>query len=292
MFAPHTFAQKPSVETISRLYTASLHTFSILRSGIRIDDPVTGIHHAASHTHDAVLAGTDVHRDLTGGWYNAGDYGKWTMMTAITVSYMMDLYKEQEGAAQSSEHLHPRPDPELIRESKWGLSWMLKMQDPDGGVRQKVDGATQASLAAAWGKPPELDPNLRIAAPASTGSTADFAAVMYQAARFFKTRNLEESRRFHAAADRAWTWVRRHPNVAGNDIFYGNHNPAGELLWANLERAFAYAQESPELVHRLTSRPVRAVSWANPSLLGVYDVASSHDSPPHLREAARNAILK
>ena len=80
---------------------------------------------------------------------------------------------------------------------------MLKMQDPDGGVRQKVDGATQASLSAAWGKPPELDPNLRIAAPASTGSTADFTAVMYPAARFFESEDRDQSRRFRTAADRA-----------------------------------------------------------------------------------------
>jgi endoglucanase len=263
-----------------------------LRSGVRIDDPVTGIHHAASHTHDAVLAGTTVHRDLTGGWYNAGDYGKWTMMSAIAVSYMLDLYEQQERVAQSPEHPNHLPDPVLLDDAQWGLSWMLKMQDPDGGVRQKVDGATQASLGAAWGRPPELDPNQRIAAPASTGSTADFAAVMYQAARFFQSRDRERASRFHAAADRAWSWVTKHPNVYAHDIFYHDHDPTGEILWARLEHALAYDQDSSELVQRLTAHRVRAVSWPDPSLFGLYDVACSPNSPPQLREAARTVILR
>lgn len=288
-FVSRVIPQTSAVEPTSSLYAASLHTFSLLRSGVRIDDSVTGIHHAASHTRDAVLAGTAVHRDLTGGWYNAGDYGKWPMMTAIAVSYMLDLYEQQERVAQSLGHPDHLPDPVLLGEAQWGLSWMLKMQDPDGGVRQKVDGATQASLGAAWGKPPELDPNPRIAAPVSTGSTADFAAVMYQAARFFKASDWEKARRFQAAADRAWSWVTTHPNVDAHDIFYGDHDPTGELLWARLERSLTYDKDSPELAHRLTAR---AVSWVDPSLLGLYDVASSLNSPPHLREAADAAILQ
>ena len=99
--APWVPAQTPAVEAASDLYTASLHTFGVLRSGIAIEDPVTGVHHASSHTQDAVLAGTSDHRDLTGGWYNAGDYGKWPNMTAIAVSYMLHLYELQEHAARS-----------------------------------------------------------------------------------------------------------------------------------------------------------------------------------------------
>lgn len=294
-FVSRVIPQTPPVEPVeptSSLYAASLHTFCLLRSGVGIDDSVTGIHHAASHTRDAMLAGTNVHRDLTGGWYNAGDYGKWSMMAAISVSYMLDLYGQQERAVQSPEHPDYQPDPVLLGEAQWGLSWMLKMQDSDGGVRQKVDGATQASLAAAWGKPPEFDPNLRIAAPASTGSTADVAAVLYQASRFFKSRDSKQSRQLRSAADRAWNWVTKHPNVAAHDIFYGDHDSTGEILWAALEHALTYDQDSPELAHRITAHPARAVSWVDPSLLGLYDVASSLKSPPHLREAARTAILK
>lgn len=101
-----------------------------------------------------MLAGIFDHRDLTGDWYNAGDYGKWPNTTAIVVSYMLHLYGLKETAARSGRSA-PAPNPELLAQAQWGLSWMLKMQDSNGGVRHKVDGATQASLLAAWGKSPE-----------------------------------------------------------------------------------------------------------------------------------------
>ncbi len=201
------WAQAPVAEPPANLYRAALHTFSVARSGVAVDDPTTGVHHPASHMQDAVLAGTTEHRDLTGGWYNAGDYGKWPMMAAISVSYMLDLYGLQARAASVSGRQNQQPDPALLEEARWGLSWMLRMQDADGGVRQKVDGVTVASLSAAWGKSPELDPNLRVAAPASTGSTADFAAAMYQASAFYAANDPDEARRFRAAADRAWAWL-------------------------------------------------------------------------------------
>ncbi len=284
-------AQRPAADPVSDLYTASLHTFSVLRSGITINDPVTGVRHAASHTQDATLAGTSGHRDLTGGWYNAGDYGKWSNTTAIAVSYMLHLYEVQERAAGSDRSSH-HPDPELLEQARWGLAWMLKMQNVDGGVLHKVDGATQASLSAAWGKPPELDPNLRIAAAASTGSTADFTAVMYQAAQFFASRNRNQSRHFRAAADRAWEWLTKHPNVPANDLFYINHIFDGELLWARSEHALAYRQDSPEITQEIATRSEPEVSWLDPSLLGFYSLASSPISPPHLRTAAHTVIVQ
>ena len=165
------------------------------------------------------------------------------------------------------------------------------MQDVDGGVRQKVDGATQASLSAAWGKPPELDPNLRIAAAASTGSTADFTAVMYQAAQFFASRDRNQSRRLRAAADRGWDWITKHGNVPANDLFYVNHDVTGELLWARSEHAHAYRQDPPDLVQEIAARAEPEVSWLDPSLLGLYSLASSPMSPPHLRLVARTVIV-
>lgn len=282
---PQTLAPEPP----SGLYPAALHTFSLLRSGVAIYDAATGVHHTASHTQDAFLAGTGEHRDLSGGWYNAADYGKWTMMTAITVSYMLDLYQLQQRA---SLHNGDKPDPQLLDEAQWGLAWMLKMQDADGGVRHKIDGATQASLSSSWGKPPELDPNVRIAAPAATGSTADFAAVMYQAGQFLKNTDPAQSRRFRAVADHAWDWLGKHPDVRAHDPFYADHDPDGELLWARSEHAIAYGLESSEIAREMDARVEPEVSANDPSLLGLYDLASARRSPLHLRKIAQMVILR
>ncbi len=241
---------------------------------------------------DALLAGTDQHRDLTGGWYNAADYGKWTMMTAITVSYMLDLYDSQERASGTGSRKDQPADPKLLDDARWGLAWMLKMQDPDGGVRHKVDGATQASLAAAWGKPPQDDPNVRIAAPAATGSTADFAAVMYQAAQFFASSNSAEALRFRRAADRAWLWIGKHPKVPAHDPFYADHDLGGDWLWAKSEHALTYDLDSSELAKEIESRTQPEVSSDDPSLLGIYQLASSQKCASRLRKVARTSILQ
>lgn len=284
-------AQDPAEQASCSLYRASLHTFSVLRSGTAINDPATGIHHAASHTQRTALAGSSQYRDLTGGWYNAGDYGRWSSTTAIAASYMLHLYGSQERAARSAYSTHP-PDPELLGEARWGLTWMLKMQDPNGGVRHKVDGATQASLSAAWGKPPELDPNVQTAAGASTGSTADFAGVMYQAARFYAFKNRNQSRRFRVAADRAWGWLAKHPDTPANDPFYINHDSSGEILWARSEHALVHRRDVEDLTREIAARPEPEVSWLDPSLLGIYSLATSPTSPPHLRTAAHRVIMR
>ncbi len=278
------------------LYGAALHTLHLVRSGVAVDDAATGVHHPASHTHDALLAETGGTRDLTGGWYNAGDYGKWTAMAALTVSYLLDLYALQERAART----HPPSagvagiagDPALLDQARWGLSWMLKMQDADGGVRNKVDGATQASLVAAWGKAPELDPNQRIAAPAATGSTADFVGVMYQAARFFDGRDHAAALRYRNAADAAWRWLQTHPAVPAHDPFYRDHDAAGELLWASAEHSLRSGKDTPALVAAIRHRTQREVSWLDPSLLGIYQLAYTQGAPRLLREAAREAVLQ
>lgn len=124
-----------------RLYRDAARAFSLIRSGVAINDPVTGLSHPASHTMDAALRdkpGTS--RDMTGGWYNAGDFGKWVHMAAISTSYMMWLH-ELNGAVIDGVRLGI-PDsavsvPDVLTEARWGLSWMLKMQNADGVTASK-----------------------------------------------------------------------------------------------------------------------------------------------------------
>ena len=264
------------------LYSAALHTFTLVRSGIAVDDPVTGIHHPASHLSDATPANSQGRRELTGGWYNAGDFGKWTMITAISVSYMLHLYTLQQR--------HGQPDPNLLAQADWGLTWLLKMQDADGGVRHKVDSGTYAALGAAWGHSPDDDPTPRFATAASTLDTADFAAVLYQASRTFAPMDAAKAARFRKAADAAFAWLPSHPNVPAADPFYADDDPAQEILWAHCERAIITGQTSANLQAQLAAVALGEVSWADPSLLGLYSLASVPSSAPGLKRGATQAI--
>ncbi|HEY5040284.1 MAG TPA: glycoside hydrolase family 9 protein, partial [bacterium] len=76
------------------LFRDSLRCFYLIRCGTAINDKVTGINHEACHLKDAPFK-TDPGKshDFTGGWHNAGDYGKWTHMEAISCAWMMWLYE-------------------------------------------------------------------------------------------------------------------------------------------------------------------------------------------------------
>ena len=275
---------------LAALYRASLHTFDVIRSGAAVSDAATGIVYSASHMDDALLdrAGGP-HRDLTGGWYNAGDFGKWTMHTAITVSYLLKLYQLQERAGR-------RGDPALLREAEWGLAWMLKMQDADGGVRHKVDSGTHF----VWGLSPQSDPNVRFATGAATLDTADFAAVMYEAARVSAAERRDgggqrvwgEPVRYRAAADRAWAWLAQHTEVPARDPFYANDDPTDEIVWARCERLLSRPDSrwQQDLAGNLARDMVKSVDWTNPGLLGVFDVAWERRGRDPVGAAARLGI--
>ena len=267
---------------ILSLYRASLHTFWLLRSGIAISDPPTGIEHQASHLEDAVPLPNKDGRSLSGGWYNAGDYGKWTMMTALSASYMLHLYADQEQRGKA--------DPSLLDAAEWGLAWLLKMQDPDGGVRHKVDSGSFAALGKAWGLAPESDPTVRLASDATTLDTADFSAVMYQASRLFSRRDPAASMRFYLAAQDAYSWMMSHPHVRVEDPFYNNDDPGQEVLWADCERV-ASGEDVAEFALTLRHVHVAESSWNDPSLLGLYSIASSRTVSHNLRLLASRSIL-
>ena len=74
--------------------------------------------------------------------------------------------------------------------------------------------------------------------------------------------------------------------------FYADHDLAGDWLWAKAEHALAYSLDPPELAKEIALRRQPEVSSDDPSLLGLYQLASSHGSSPRLREVARISILR
>lgn len=218
-------------------------------------------------------------RDVGGGWYDAGDYGKYVVNAGISVSTLLLLQEIApkilpDRSLGIPESGNGRGD--LLDEVLFETRWFERMQDKDGGVFFKVASRRWSGFT-----PPELDTLPRFVIGKSTSSTLNFAAAMAQCARMVRTQDPKRSERLLVAARKAWSWAVRNPSVpapseTGGSGSYGDDQFADEFLWAAVElwRASGSPKERAEVVARL--RDVRftpAPTWAQTQDLALFSLA-------------------
>ena len=264
----------------------AVRAFHLIRANTAQDDPVTKVRHAAGHLSEAALLVDGEKRDLTGGWYNAGDFGKWVHMAALATSHMMWLYElcPQAACALKLNVPSTRKLPDLLAEARWGLDWMLKMQNADGSVLHKVD----AEPALPWGVLPADDKTERRAKPAGSWDAAVFTAAMVQAARVYKAFDPVFAARCRGAARKAWTWLEAHPGVENHDPYYAGSAIAPKVLWALGEMAGLDPALSEQAAQAFTQDTVPSLSWMTPQILGV--LALARGKPGRVRDLAIGKI--
>jgi endoglucanase len=143
------------------LLDSVLKMLTLQRCGTDIPGPFG---HPPCHTGSALIWGNDDYlENCSGGWHDAGDYGRYVVPGAKAV---MDLLL--------SGH------PEALIEAQWELDWMLKMQRCDGAVYHKLSCRAFPQFIM-----PEQETAQLVASPVSTAATADFAGVMAFASLLF-----------------------------------------------------------------------------------------------------------
>ena len=189
--------------------------------------------------------------DVAGGWYDAGDHGKYVVNGGIALWTLLNLYERTQhlghalgdfGDGKLALPEHGNGVPDLLDEARWELAWMLKMQVPDGQplagmVHHKIHDRAWTSLATL----PEFDPQPRFLYPPSTAATLNLAATAAQGARIWKATDPAFSARCLAAAERAWQAARAHPDLyapGGQAIGggpYDDQDVSDEIYWAAAE---------------------------------------------------------
>lgn len=174
--------------------------------------------------------------NVSGGWMDAGDYGKYIVNAGITVASMLALYQLYPDLINDNLNIPESNNGkcDLLDEIKYELDWMKKMQDFDGGVFFKVGSLQWDGFAM-----PEDIKSSRYVIGKSTSSTLNFAAVMAMAARFYRD-NREYSKDCLKRSVAAWKWAVENPDIrepnetggtgAYEDNFYGD-----EFFWAACE---------------------------------------------------------
>ena len=222
----------------ARCMTALVDMFYYQRCGGEVDQRA-GVHaHPACHDTPARVYGTDTFLDVTGGWHDAGDYGRYIVPAAKAVADLMLAWQWN-----SQPFAQPGLSP-LLDEIRWELEWMLKMQREDGGVYHKVSCARFCGMIMPHEEREEL-----IISPVSTTATGDFAASMAMAARFFEKIDPAFAARMKEAALRAWDFLQASGSVLFRNPegvttgWYSDRSDADERLWAHVEMALTFGDD-------------------------------------------------
>lgn len=252
------------------------------RCGVELDESVSGdFAHGACHTGEAMIYGTNKTKDVSGGWHDAGDYGRYTVSGAKTVQDLLLAYEDfgvtddDLGIPESGNGV-----PDLLDEAKVELEWMLKMQDEaTGGVYHKVTCLVFPETVM-----PEEETDQLYLAPISTTATGDFAAVMAKASMVYADYDPEFADTCLAAAEKAWDYIADVNDDEGftnpEDIVTGEYpdtNTKDEVFWAAAELYLATGDsEYKQAVEENMTTKVRAgLGWAAVGTYAMYDLLKS-----------------
>ena len=210
-----------------------IRMFYLQRCGCEVTDETFG--HAACHTGIARIYGTEETIDVTGGWHDAGDYGRYVVAAAKSVADLLYAYEAMEDAGRDDIGIPESGNgiPDLLDEVRYELEWMLKMQAPDGGVYHKVSCASFPGYVM-----PEKETGLLLVTPVSTTATGDFCASMAMAYEFYYDIDKAFAEKCLAAAEKAWAFLEANPKLifenpaAITTGAYNDGNDKDERYWA------------------------------------------------------------
>ena len=255
----------------SGLVYDSLNYFYQNRSGIAIESKFissgdkNSLARAAGHPSDNAeiqqtwgYTGSSGSVDVTGGWYDAGDHGKYVVNGGFSLWMMQNQYETAKAfgyadAFADGTMLLPECSngyPDLLDEARYEMEWMFKMivssGDYEGMVYHKAHDETWTGLGIA----PADDTKKRIIKPPTTAAALNLAACAAQAARLWKgiddsfaNECLENARKCYAAA-------KKHPDMyapldesVGGGA-YGDTDVSDEFYWAAMELFITTGDES------------------------------------------------
>jgi len=202
----------------------SVRTFYYQRSGTPITSQYGGNWHhrgghlgpdqdrAARYTQGGKALGQP--RDLLGGWFDAGDLNKYVPYLECTLFDLLWAYELNPRVFGDDTKIPESGNgiPDLLDEVKWELDWLLKMQDTDGGVFNRVAGRSFDNGT----DPPNSDRQPRFYTAKTTWATATAAASFAHAARVYHRFDRTfpgYAERLRSAARRAWTYLQAHSEM-------------------------------------------------------------------------------
>ena len=223
---------------------ASLKSYYYQRCSFELEEEYAGVWaRAAGHPDTVCILHSSTGKSGTisapGGWYDAGDYGKYVVNAGISVGTMLSFHENFSDFFGDSTTLIPESGNgknDLLDEVKYELDWLKAMQDEDGGVFVKLTtkGFSRFNM-------PAVSTADRYVIGKSTSSTLDFAAMMAMAGRIYDNYDSAYAADCIDRAKSAWIWAKANPAIYFENPFdistgeYGDYNVKDEFLWAASE---------------------------------------------------------
>ncbi len=258
-----------------RIQRKSISTADAIPSGYSDTVPSAKAYHAAGHLDDGMSPDGTTFHDLSGGWYDAGDYGQYGGNQWVAGEIAL-AYLRHAGNPVVAYDYDLNGIPDLLDEAKWGADFVIRQIDAFGGplyrLRTTTDPAFNAN-ANGW-KHPEFatdgDPNTtgdnRIATHYDVGGAAKGAGMLAAVARAFDQANLDPT--FVTDATNAAVIAYQYALTNVNDDS-GSYRARGgvvnPLLWAEVE------------LYKLTGDPAyKTAATSRVSVLSFADLQSTN----------------
>jgi len=322
-----------AADLYSQLRYDALAYFYLARSGIEIEAQYVGEEYARPAGHIGVAPNKgdtnvpcaapqeyyggwtcDYTLDVTGGWYDAGDHGKYMVNGGISVAQVMSTYEHAklrgtaEALADNSMRIPEAGNgvPDVLDEARWELEWMRKMRVPEGDqyaglYHHKIHDERWTGLPL----DPAKDEMPRELRRPSTAATLNFAAVAAQGARLWREFDAEFADALVAEAKAAYAAAQRIPDVYASESDgvngggpYNDGTLTDEFYWAAVqlylttgEQEYADLITYSEELQKDTFYRADGFDWQHTAMLGHIDLALVDNSHPQ-RERVREGLLE
>ena len=156
------------------------------------------------------VAGTE--KDLRGGWFDAGDFNKYTNWHADYLINLLHAYLENPAAWGDDFNIPESANgvPDIIDEIRWGFDWLKRMQNSDGSVLS-IQGLSHAS-------PPSAATGRSFYGPASTSASLSAAAAFALGSKVLGDLGINDyAADLKTRAENAWAWAAANPAVVVNN---------------------------------------------------------------------------
>ncbi|WP_236683338.1 glycoside hydrolase family 9 protein [Demequina sediminicola] len=319
----------------------ALNFFYLARSGIDIDAQIAGVEYARAAGHVSRAGGDDVNQgdynvpcqpaedsekvygtpwtgdyrlDVVGGWYDAGDHGKYVVNGGIAVAQLLGIWERAQRLGGSAARLlgdgslavpeHGDGVPDVLSEARWELDFLMSMMVPEGHelagmAHHKVHdyGWTGLPLLPVDGS------HTRYLHRPSTAATLNVAAAAAQGSRLWAPYDSDYAQTLLSAAMTSWRAALAHPEIyapQADGAFgggpYDDDDVADEFYWAAAELFLTTGEDeyadfllaSP--VHAADSFPTTGFSWDKLDAIAKINLATVDSTFAHRHAIAQQVM--